>query len=164
MKVFQAVLALGAAALVAAGAFLFGISNLWNAYFANRAEDWSLVDAVVTSSAVSTPCGKNREFEPRIHYAYKVGNVSYEGDRINFAPHCGSERWAESVTTEFPVGKKIQIHVDPAAPTEAAIGLLGYPTSGEQSARTGIEFALAIVLAIGIRYFVPQVREMWRET
>jgi hypothetical protein len=87
---------------------------------------WPTVEGVVTASRV---VGK-RAYHPHIEYAYIVGQTTYHDsttlDLPSFGGRPGKYDAAEKVAGEYPVGKKVVVHYNPADPGES--GLREFPS------------------------------------
>lgn len=117
-------LAVAAAILAFAAAFLLWIAvhSALAIFQASRAGAWPTVPGRITHSGITKGCGRGESFYPVVRYTYSVAGITYQGSRVTFGNvGCGSEGLAETLANEWPVGKDVQVYVDPAAPSEAII-------------------------------------------
>ncbi len=98
---------------------------------AKAAQSWPKIAGVVTESRVDQrrePGGGNggREmnYSPIVRYEYEVAGVKHTGDHIGVGggrPTYASPVPAQKAIAEYPVGKAIQVLVDPANADNAAL-------------------------------------------
>jgi hypothetical protein len=92
-----------------------------------RAADWPLVRGSVLSSG--TERVQNRSdgrttvtYAPAVEYAYRVNDVDYIGRQIKLgATISASESYAAGIAARYPKGAVIDVHYDPANPSNAAL-------------------------------------------
>jgi hypothetical protein len=134
--------------LAIGGGLLF--VGLRSARVAKAAQTWPKVAGLVTASRVDEKRDSMRNsngmsdlsFTPVVSYAYEVAGVKYTGDHISVGPMVtayGSSGSAGKALAAWPLGKTIDVLVDPANPANAVL-----------SAKAGMNLILPIVfLAIG---------------
>ncbi|HZX84942.1 MAG TPA: DUF3592 domain-containing protein [Reyranella sp.] len=92
-----------------------------------RAADWPLVRGTVLSSGTETvqkrrSGGRLSSYAPVVEYGYRVNDVDYVSRQIKLGvAMSASESHAASVAARYPVGAVIDVHYDPANPSNAAI-------------------------------------------
>lgn len=93
----------------------------------NRANAWPVVPGEIVESRVeergsldSSPT--RRTYVPIVEYRYTVGDNSYASRQVAIGlVVSGSRAIAERVVGRYPVGAKVEVHFDPANPSEAAL-------------------------------------------
>lgn len=121
---------------------------------AKQAESWPTVSATVTKSEAITTCTKFCLHIPELEYQYFVDGTLYTGARIFFGErNTKSKRAAARVLESFPVGRRINVHVDPANAAQATV------YAGKVGPRTwiGSIASLAVYLVAVIAFFVGRV-------
>jgi hypothetical protein len=92
-----------------------------------RAADWPLVRGTVLSSKTEKvqqrQSGRTTVFHtPVVEYAYRVNDVDYVSRQIKVGMvMSGSESYAAGVAARYPEGSTIDVHYDPANPSNAAL-------------------------------------------
>jgi len=92
-----------------------------------RAADWPLVRGTVLSSG--TERIQNRTdgrtmvtYTPAVEYGYRVNDVDYVSRQIKLGvATSASESYAAGVAARYPKGAVIDVHYDPANPSNAAL-------------------------------------------
>ncbi|GEP59231.1 DUF3592 domain-containing protein [Reyranella soli] len=92
-----------------------------------RAADWPLVRGSVLSSG--TERIENRSdgrttvtYAPAVEYGYRVNDVDYVGRQVKLGvTMSASESYAAGVSARYPKGAVVDVHYDPANPTNAAL-------------------------------------------
>jgi hypothetical protein len=100
---------------------------------AKAAQAWPKVAGVVTATRIdeSTETDTSqgglrieKSYSPHVTYEYEVAGVKYSGSHIGIGPGTASYQFrgpAERALAAYPVGKAIQVLVDPANPANAAL-------------------------------------------
>ncbi|MFO1316135.1 MAG: DUF3592 domain-containing protein [Burkholderiales bacterium] len=108
----------------AAGTFLFGrpVVRTWSS------RRWPHVDGTVTGTAVDEiaprRAGGQRTYQLRIRYRYAVGGKTYDGHRFSFTSDGPAHKMNQFIVEErrnYPNGKRVDVHYDPADPSNAVI-------------------------------------------
>jgi len=92
-----------------------------------RANAWPVVPGRVTVSRVeerrSTDSGpRHRSYEAIVEYRYEVGGLSFSSRQIALGLRVsGSRAGADAIIARYPVGAKVDVHLDPANPSQAAL-------------------------------------------
>jgi len=92
-----------------------------------RAADWPLVQGTVLSSGTekitkSSDGRRSVTHAPAIEYAYRVNDVDYVSRQVKLgATVSASESYAAGVASRYPKGATIDVHYDPANPSNAAL-------------------------------------------
>jgi hypothetical protein len=117
--------------VLAAIGLWWSIENSIDIWKASESKSWPLVVAQVVTSTTEKGCGRGRTHHPTIKYTYMVEGGTYSGDRIRFgSPICVGESSAIEVVDRYPVGSKVNVHVNPRNSFEAVLlpGELGTRT------------------------------------
>jgi hypothetical protein len=112
-------------------AFCFGCAALlfflaYRRYLA-RANAWPVVPGRVTVSRVelrrSTEDGRARtSYAPVVEFSYQVRGHSFSSRQIALGMQIsGSQGSAEKVVNRYPAGAEVEVHYDPANPSQAAL-------------------------------------------
>lgn len=94
---------------------------------ARAAADWPAVSGQIVVSEVESihkyEDGRSRTtYAPAVEYAYQVHGNDYRGRQIKFGIGVsGSRGFAEKVITRYPLGSAVEVHYDPANPSNAAL-------------------------------------------
>jgi Protein of unknown function (DUF3592) len=92
-----------------------------------RAADWPLVRGTVLSSGTekiekNTDGRRSVTHAPAIEYAYRVNDVDYVSRQVKLgATVSASQSYAAGVASRYPKGAAIDVHYDPANPSNAAL-------------------------------------------
>jgi Protein of unknown function (DUF3592) len=92
-----------------------------------RAADWPLVRGTVIRSAIERvqtrdSGGTAVHHTPVVEYGYRVNDVDYVSRQIKLGMTLsGSESYAAGVAARYPEGSAIDVHYDPANPSNAAL-------------------------------------------
>lgn len=92
-----------------------------------RAADWPLVRGTVIRSAIERvekhDSGHTTvQHTPVVEYGYRVSDVDYVSGQIKLGVTLsGSESYAAGVAARYPEGSAIDVHYDPANPSNAAL-------------------------------------------
>ena len=91
------------------------------------ARSWPTTTAQVLESRVERGSGRTPSYHPVIRYRYEVGGVIYHGSTIWVAQGSGyqGESDAQAFAADYPVGKQVRVHYDPADPATAALFVTG---------------------------------------
>lgn len=110
------------AASLGALVLLFFIAS-WR--LSRRAADWPLVRGTVLSSGtekVQRRGGIRSSYTPIVEYGYRVNDVDYVSRQIKLGVAVSaSESHAAGVAARYPAGAVIDVHYDPANPSNAAL-------------------------------------------
>jgi hypothetical protein len=142
----------------AAAALIVLLAGIASMLLARRATTWPLAPGLVRTSGVgsyqSSLNGRQATFfKPEIVYAYTVNGREFSSGRIDFGAAVGTGKaLALSKAAEFPVGLQVQVHYDPANPSEAVLRTsAGSPL---------LAFGLVAVF-LGLAYFFSGLRRPW---
>lgn len=111
-------------------------------------EEWPSADGEIIESRIGTDYGRSGSlFYPAIRYRYRIGEHSYDGDRVSFGgPFEASWRSpAEHVVERYREGKAVKVRFSPTDPSVSVL---------EPGARWYVYLVIlmgAIFLAIGLR-------------
>ena len=115
-----------AIALAAIGGFflLMVPFGAWAAWYsianAKASVGWPTAPGTITRSEVE-PTVKNR-VNPKVAYTYAVNGKTMTGSRVSYRSEGGSNQTdAQAVVDRFPMGKSVQVHYDPALPTNSVL-------------------------------------------
>jgi uncharacterized protein DUF3592 len=92
-----------------------------------RAANWPLVRGTVLSSgtervSTSSDGRKSVAYTPAVEYGYRVNDVDYVSRQIKIGVvMSASESYAAGVAARYPKGATIDVHYDPANPSNAAL-------------------------------------------
>jgi hypothetical protein len=92
-----------------------------------RASDWPLVRGTVLSSGTEkieqrTDGRQSITYAPAIEYAYCVNDVDYVSRQVKLGVSLSaSQSYADGVASRYPKGAAIDVHYDPANPSNAAL-------------------------------------------
>jgi hypothetical protein len=112
------------AASMAVLMLLFFIAS-WR--LSRRAADWPLVRGTVLSSGTEkiekhSNGQRSVTHAPAIEYAYRVNDVDYVSRQVKLgATLSASQSYADGVASRYPKGAVIDVHYDPANPSNAAL-------------------------------------------
>ncbi len=107
------------ATLAVAAALWLTIGTRWQAAASAK---WPQVDGVVTASGIVTrPVRRGENHQPRIEYRYRVAGAVYVGTRLGWDTTVGTQAIAQHFVDEYPVGRTVQVHVNPKRPDEAVL-------------------------------------------
>lgn len=93
----------------------------------NRANAWPVVPGEIVESRVeergSLDSGPTRRtYVPIVEFRYEVGGQSYASRQVAIGlVVSGSRAIANRVVGRYPIGAKVEVHYDPANPSEAAL-------------------------------------------
>lgn len=111
--------------LLLIGAGLFGViaGDFW---LGVRSQNWTRVTAVVTDGRiveVMQPRSPMPSFRPQVDYQYHWEGTPIRGGRLSFRTETSHDEAfvKKRLGEEFPVGKEITVHVDPAEPSRSVI-------------------------------------------
>lgn len=114
----------GGVCLLIFGALLF---NLFRTRARMKAAgSWSRVEGVITASQVDGPpshlSDDLNDTTPVIRYRYSVGGQNHESDKISVGGAPLTTRvLAGRMVARYPVGARVDVHVDPADPSNALL-------------------------------------------
>ncbi len=137
-------------ALVGVGFISVGIYGLVEAAKSKR---WPIVSGTVSKSGLKeTRWDGSVEYSTDIEYAYTVAEKKYLGWRITWAPEAITDMPktdAQKLADQYPTGKIVTVHYDPANPTITVLD-----TSVSLRVHTPwIIGVLLILAAFGLYYF-----------
>jgi hypothetical protein len=117
----------------------------WNILQDARASTtWPTVAGQVIRSEVteSTDAEGGDSYSPEVTYTYQVNQLSYENSTIKFGENSyDSRRRAEEIAAQYPVGERVNVSYDPAAPDRSVL-------------EPGVSGGSYIVLSIGVVFVV----------
>jgi hypothetical protein len=102
----------------------FGSKELIHGY---SSKSWPQTRGVVTSSEVSTGFGRspsggqNTLFYAMISYDYRVSGNVYSGSRVSFGHYSHDAADAQSIVSQYPKGRKINVSYAPGDPSLAVL-------------------------------------------
>jgi hypothetical protein len=92
-----------------------------------RANAWPVVPGRVTVSRVEQrgggyDGGTHKSYEAIVEFRYQVGDLHYSSRQIALGlERSGSRKSADAIVVRYPVGAAVEVHYDPANPSEAAL-------------------------------------------
>jgi hypothetical protein len=106
------------------GGFLFNLLRMRNQMRAAR--NWDKAEGIITVSKVDQPAvhvsDDLDDATPIVRYRYRAGGQELEGDRITFGAQPLTTRvLAGGVVARYPVGARVDIHIDPNDPKNALL-------------------------------------------
>jgi hypothetical protein len=107
---------------------LWAVACLWPVYEQSRCEAWPATTGTIIAHQESDSTDAGNYYS--VKYAYQVGGVSYNGDRVSYLS--GSKSDIEP----YPVGLQTTVHYDPAKPGQSVLrvdfswGFLAFPLVG----------------------------------
>jgi hypothetical protein len=142
-----------AAFLAAIGAYVVW-RNMRNTGRAKAAQSWTKVPGKVTDSRIDEELYYDYEnrpetvFKPVLAYEYAAGGETRTGSQIDFDQNTGFTRrnLAEKRLAPYPVGKTVEVLVDPADPARTCLAAKSKP----DFLVPGIFFVLALITALGL--------------
>ncbi|UCD75213.1 MAG: DUF3592 domain-containing protein [Phycisphaerales bacterium] len=100
----------------------------YSAYRQTKAESFPTVSGVILSSGISSHQSTDSDghtttqHKAEITFSYEVVGVSYTGDTYRFGAFSSSDRGhAEGVIARYPEGAEVEVHYNPADPSEAVL-------------------------------------------
>lgn len=123
---------------------------------ASAAKNWPTSMGTVVSSKVIRGCSKS--YNPEILYQYKVGTLSYVGNRLTFGLiDCGSKSEAQEISSQYPEKTVVTVHFNPELPSEAVIKV-NQVTNGTWWFIFTMPFAIIILIFVSWSFFMRNVR------
>jgi hypothetical protein len=140
---------------IAAGVCLLIFAGMLFNLFRTRsqmqaASEWDKVEGVITVSMVDQPAAHVsddlNDATPIIRYRYRAGGQDFEGDRIAVGGQPIMTRvLAGKLIARYPVGARIDVHVDPNDPKNA---LLEPAQQGNLAARLAFTIVFGLIAAV----------------
>jgi uncharacterized protein DUF3592 len=142
--------------------FIWRLGRRDNA-MARASLDWpqaagKIVSMSVVKTALSAHASKNERelaaampFDASVHYEYQVAGRTCFGSRVTFSDGNMENHSAEAAAktaAEYPVGKMVAVHYDPADPNNSTL-VAGIVGRGSNATRGGIAFMCFGVVWIG---------------
>jgi hypothetical protein len=96
---------------------------------ADHSIHWPTTNGTVLESNIevgtwsSKRVGSKPYYQPKISYSYKVNGAEYRSKKVSFTERSGSvdQSWAKSITSSYPIGKKVTVYYKPGDPTYAVL-------------------------------------------
>jgi hypothetical protein len=160
------VLLLVAAAVTAAALYLAGTLGMVGYAGAREvvlarfgSADWHATTGVIVSSDASRRCGRwGDRHHVAVRYAYEVGGRTHVGERIRFGfIACEPSPEARAMAADYPVGRRVAVHFDPADPADAVLR----PGELRPGTVTGTLLLLAVP-AVTVVVYALFLRGPWR--
>ncbi|MBV8792193.1 MAG: DUF3592 domain-containing protein [Pseudolabrys sp.] len=89
------------------------------------AQSWPSVRGTVVASAVESYISNTDNRRTRlsvVEFSYVVGGAAYRSKQIKVGMTMdGAQSYAEAVVAKYPAGREIEVHYDPANPSDAAL-------------------------------------------
>jgi hypothetical protein len=139
---------LGSCLEVLAGVFVFfliGAALTWWGWTilrdARASADWPAAPGVITDSSLEFNQDEDGDsYTPHVAYTYQVNGVSYESYTIKFGENTySSERTAQEIIGQYPVGQEVTVFYDPTDPDSAIL-------------EPGVSGGSYIVLSVGLLF------------
>lgn len=95
--------------------------------FMQSSEHWPRVDGVVTQSEVKAyttylnGIPVKDDYVAKIEFSYSFGQVTYQSDNIPESKSYSEREDAEKIVTKYPIGKKLQVFVNPKKPNVSTL-------------------------------------------
>lgn len=91
--------------------------------FRNPEESWKQTEGTVTRSVVEVEDGEeSTHYHPHIEYTYRVGYITYIGDRVAPLKSLTGSRWAADQTVrKYGLGRTIKVWFNPRNPGESLL-------------------------------------------
>lgn len=113
---------------------------------------WPAVAGVITHSEMDVNSDSDgTTYGADVSFSYQVKDTGYSSDKVSFGDFSSSDRRrARGILKQYPVGKKVSVHYDPAKPSEAVLepGLKGgtwlLPGIGTAIFLTGLIFLITL--------------------
>lgn len=105
---------------------------------------WPATEAVVTASGTFA-CKYGHE--ATLWFAWTVDGRYHGSGHESFASACGSAAVASALAASYPVGRRVEIHYDPARP-ELAVVRAGVYTRSDRVRLVAIELLLLLMLTV----------------
>lgn len=110
-------------------ALLFAVIGLGSTLKQRQSQGWPTTPGTVTYSSVDKHSDGRRKpgrkrtptFTPSVHYSYTVSGVKYDGYRITLIGSPTDLNSARAHAGKYPVGANIQVHYNPANPSESIL-------------------------------------------
>lgn len=123
-----------------------GACTWWGLRLLDRAErsaKWPAAEGVVISSEIRSQLDKGkRKYWAAVSYEYDVEGNKRSGSTISFGDYRSTSRHEfEAIVARYPVGKKVAVFHDPAAPETSVL-------------EPGVTFATRIPLIVGLVFSV----------
>lgn len=120
------------------------IQYLHNRHQARASARWPTVAGTITQSKLAVEFDEDGDeaYRADIRFAYRVGGREFEGSKVKWgwtAVYAWRSR-AAAALAEYPIGKAVTVHYDPAQPTTAVLDPLN---------REGMAMPLVFAAAIG---------------
>ena len=113
------------------GTWGFGVAGVaallgaaWTLYVGHVTTSWPQVEGEVVDGHIQRDVNTEGDahFEPQLRYRYVVGDVAYEGERIErFGVGYSARSDASDVLAAHPVGSTLPVYYDPAEPESAVL-------------------------------------------
>ena len=104
---------------VGLGLFIGGALSYRNAL---ATQSWPTAEGRITFSEIYESRDEDgTSYGLNIGYNYAVEDRPYTGTRISLTDYSSSRNYAEGLAEEYPVGKTVQVHYDPADPTKSVL-------------------------------------------
>jgi hypothetical protein len=99
------------------------IQGIGRALFRNREESWKAVEGTVTQSVIEEDRGgESTTFRARIEYTYRVGHITFIGDRVAPLQRLIRTRWAaEQLVGRYGLGRNIKVYFNPRNPGQSVL-------------------------------------------
>lgn len=111
--------------LVSVFAMALGVTST---RLARESRTWPTVDGEIVRSDIAEELDRSSRtrgvvtYRPIVHYRYRVAAADYTGERVAFGEYATNDRSAaEGVVQRYPIGRRLPVHVRPAAPGTAVL-------------------------------------------
>ena len=103
------------------GGLAFLVGTGWFALQVEASRTWPQVPAQVVSSELGfrVDSDNDRFVDPNVTFRYDIDGKTYTGDRVSFGS--GDAAWSQGRVNAYPVGRVIDVRVNPDDPTDAVI-------------------------------------------
>ena len=103
------------------GGLAFLVGTGWFALQVEASRTWPKVPAQVVSSELGfrVDSDNDRFVDPDVTFRYDIEGKTYTGDRVSFGS--GDAAWSQARVNAYPVGRVIDVRVNPDDPTDAVI-------------------------------------------
>jgi len=135
--------------LVGIGFFSWG---LWDIYEGWSSTSWMKAPGVVTQSYVFTSSSKSVKY-PKVGYTYSWDGQTMSGTEVQLREEKGRRYLVSETLEKYPVGKKVDVFVNPANPKRAVL------EPGLVWGQLWFKLIFGIIWVVGISRFLLFIRK-----
>jgi len=147
-------LAAGGLVMLSLGATLFGFGAFLEIAKISAAAKWPVVEGTVAIYDAVAGCKDAAAVAPQVAYDYTYAGKSYRGNRRGFAMNvCDTPANVAAITSQYPAGAAVRVHVNPARPAEAVL-----ETTVDTAALWAMGIAALLLGATAMAWILPRLR------